>query len=63
MQKVTPTVEQAKREYLKKWRDKNKEKVAAYHKQWRDKNPEKIREYNERYWKKKAQTIYQSGNQ
>jgi DnaJ-domain-containing protein 1 len=49
----------AKREYARKWKEQNRDKVNAYHKKWREKpeNKKKIQEYNERYWTKKAQEM------
>lgn len=53
--------EQAKkqrREYMKKWREKNREHVLKYQreymKDWRKENKERIDQYNENYWNKKA---------
>lgn len=48
---------EARREYLRKWRQKNKKRVNAYQKQYRKENPEKIKEINARYWMKKAQEM------
>ncbi len=31
-----------------------KQARREYHKKWRDKNPEKIKEYKQRYWERKA---------
>ena len=42
------------REYLRSWRNKNREHVNAYHREWRRKNPDKIKANKERYWMKKA---------
>lgn len=42
------------REYQRKWRTKNREKLRASHKAWRDANPEKIQQYRQNYWIKKA---------
>lgn len=42
------------REYMRRWRRENKDKVNAYMRKYRKENPEKIAEINKRYWKKKA---------
>lgn len=44
----------AKREYARKWRSANKEKVREYNKKYRENNKQKVKESNERYWEKKA---------
>ena len=43
-----------KREYYKKYRDKNKDKINAYQRQYRADNKEKVKQYNKTYWLKKA---------
>lgn len=45
---------EARRDYQRAYRKKNKKKIAKYQKEWRKKNPEKIKEINARYWAKKA---------
>lgn len=45
---------EAKREYMKAWREKNRKAVNEYAKRWRDNHPERVREYQEKYWTKKA---------
>lgn len=34
-------------EQVRKWCEKNRDKVRAYHKKWRDEHPEKIKAYRE----------------
>lgn len=43
----------ARREYMKKWREKNKEKLSTYQKEWRKNNKDKVVEYQQKYWEKK----------
>lgn len=43
-----------RREYHKKWRDKNKEYVINKAKKYKKRNPIKIKFLNQRYWLKKA---------
>ncbi len=31
-----------------------KEKQREYQRKWREENPDKVREYNKRYWRRKA---------
>lgn len=45
---------EAKREYMRKWRESHREEVNAYQRAWHKRNPEKNREYLDRYWTKKA---------
>jgi hypothetical protein len=46
----------ARREYARKYREQNRDRMNEMHKKWRDKpeNKEKIKLYNDRYWEKKA---------
>ncbi|MCC5910157.1 MAG: hypothetical protein JJT76_06935 [Clostridiaceae bacterium] len=48
---------EVKKEYYRKYREENKEKLNEYKRQWRAENPEKTREYNQRYWERKAACI------
>lgn len=49
----------ARREYQRRWREKNKERIAKTYKEWRSKpeNKQKIKEYQKRYWERKAQEL------
>ncbi|MDP7981409.1 hypothetical protein [Bacillus multifaciens] len=47
----------SRREYMKKWREKNKEKMSNYQKEWRKRNKDKVAKYQERYWEKKAKEM------
>lgn len=49
----------ARREYMKKWRKDNKEKVNSYQKEWRKNNKDKVVGYQEKFWQKKAKEIYE----
>ena len=51
------TAAEAKRLYLKQWREKNKDHLAEYNKKWRKENPDKVKRYNEAYWTKKASEL------
>jgi len=55
---VTADVEiiakELRRQYMREWRKKNRDKCNAYLRNWRERNKEKVREYNRRYWLKKA---------
>ena len=43
-----------KREYYKKYRENNKDKINEYQRQYRANNKDKVKEYNKNYWLKKA---------
>lgn len=45
----------ARREYKKRWRQKNQARVNEYAREWRSRNPEKVREYQAKYWQRVAQ--------
>ena len=51
---MTDAAKAAKREYNRKYRAANREKLAAYQKKWSRENPEKVKEYSRRYWERKA---------
>ena len=50
-------IKQVKREYFKKYRDANKDKINAYQREYRASNKEKVKQYNQKYWLKKANLI------
>lgn len=54
---MTEAAKAAKREYQRKYRAANREKLAAYQRKWSQDNPEKVREYTARYWAKKAAAV------
>lgn len=45
----------ARREYMKKWREKNKKKLSDYQKEWRKNNKDKVAEYQRKYWENKTE--------
>lgn len=44
----------AKREYMRKYREKNREKLNAYAREWRKENPDKVKQYDKNYWSKQV---------
>ena len=50
---VTEAALAAQREYKRKYREKNRDKINEYAKKWRKNNPDKVRQYAETYWTKK----------
>lgn len=47
-------VKEVKRDYYKKYRDANKDKLNEYQRQYRANNKDKVKQYNKTYWLKKA---------
>lgn len=47
-------VKEIKRDYYKKYRDANKDKLNEYQRQYRANNKDKVKQYNKTYWLKKA---------
>lgn len=48
-------IKDAKREYYKKYREQNKDKLNQYQREYREQNKDKIKEYNYNYWLRKAE--------
>lgn len=46
---------QAKREYNRRYKKENREKINEYQRQYRLDHKEKIKEYQEKYWNKRSQ--------
>lgn len=51
---MTEKAKQARREYARQYREKNREKIKATHTKWRIANADKIKQAQERYWERKA---------
>lgn len=45
---------EARREYARAWREKNREHINEYQRKWNKENPDKVRAAKDRYWEKKA---------
>ena len=45
----------ARRDYQRKYRKKNRERINSQRRKWQSENREKAREYNQRYWQKIAE--------
>ncbi len=54
MDKKQEQIKQLKRDYYKKYRDANKDKINEYQRQYRANNKDKVKQYNQTYWLKKA---------
>ena len=44
----------ARRDYQRKYRKKNRERINSQRRKWQSENREKAREYNQRYWQKET---------
>lgn len=51
---MTSEAKSARREYHRKWREKNRDKVNEYHRKWSRENPEKVKAAQFRYWDKQS---------
>lgn len=51
---MNSTAKEAKAQYAKEYRRKNRERLNEYRKQWAQDNPEKVKKYQETYWTKKG---------
>lgn len=52
----------AKQEYMRKYRQKNRERLNQQHRDWSRKHPEAVKQYQHRYWLKKHQEQLQTGD-
>ena len=43
-----------RREYMKAWREANRDHIREYKKEWNKENREKVHVHMEKYWEKKA---------
>lgn len=50
-------IKELKRDYYKKYRDANKDRLNAYQRKYRADNKDKVKQYNQTYWLKKANLI------
>lgn len=49
------TAKQARAEYQREYRAKNRERLNSYRRQWNKDNPDKVRKYQADYWNRKAE--------
>lgn len=52
---------EARREYCRRYRAANREKMNAYQRTWKQNNPDKVKAAQERYWTKKAAEAAKGG--
>ena len=46
---------EARREYMRKYRAKNRERIREYQRQWAKDNPDKVKQHQANYWSNKAE--------
>lgn len=51
---MTEAAKEARKAYIRAWREKNRDHLKEYQNKWRKENPEKVKQYNATYWEKKA---------
>ena len=51
---MTEEARKARNNYMRVYRENNRDKLTEYNRNWRKAHPEKIREYNAVYWSRKA---------
>lgn len=51
---MSPEAKAARSAYMREYRKKNRDKVAAWNKTYREKNRDRLAVYNARYWERKA---------
>lgn len=54
MGELSAQAQEARREYKRQYRIRNREKVNLQQRMWRKKNPDKVKEYQAQYWERKA---------
>lgn len=51
---MSSTAAEIKREYYRKYREKNADRLKAYKKSWNARNKDKVANHQCRYWEKRA---------
>lgn len=54
MDGMSVQAQEARRDYKRRYRIRNREKINDQQRAWRKNNPEKVREYQAQYWERKA---------
>ena len=52
--KMSKEAIEARRAYMRQYRDKNRERLNAYSNQWQKDHPDKVKEYKAKHWQKVA---------
>lgn len=54
--RMTMEAQEMQREYKRKYRDRNRDRINAKQRTWNARNRDKLKEYQRKYWEKKAET-------
>ncbi|MDE7133015.1 MAG: hypothetical protein K2O65_14705 [Lachnospiraceae bacterium] len=54
MNELSAQAQEARRDYKRRYRIRNREKINLQQRMWRKKNPDKVKEYQAQYWERKA---------
>lgn len=54
-EKLSLQAQETRRDYKRRYRAKNREKINRQQREWRADNGDKVRQYNRRYWESRAQ--------
>ena len=60
---MTDEAKKARNEYMRKWREENKEKVKEYNRNYRNRHKDRTVKSNERYWEKVAARRKEDANE
>ena len=61
MDTLSKEAREAKRQYQREYKKRNKERLAAYRRKYAAENPDKIRQYHVNYWENKALELKEQG--
>lgn len=51
---MTQEAAEARRNYQREYRHRNRDRINSQRKRWREENRDKVREYNRNYWERRA---------
>ena len=54
---MTQEAAEARRNYQREYRHRNRDRINSQRKRWREENHDKVREYNRNYWERRAGNI------
>lgn len=57
MDGMSVQAQEARRDYKRRYRIRNREKINRQQRKWRANNPDKVQQYNREYWERKAGEI------
>lgn len=55
MGEMTAEAAEARRNYQREYRHRNRDRINSQRKNWRAKNKDRVKEHNRRYWERKAE--------